>query len=218
MKKLIIAVAILVVLAFLFRDYLNIDYLLGLIESVRGNPFAPFIFILIYAVSVTFAVPASALTLISGPLFGFWQGLILTIIASNLGCHITYWFSKILGKDVIFKYIKPGSFMDTATKKAQENGFIFMMYVRLLPIFPFAAVNYLTGLLNIKYKHYAIATFLGMLPGSAVYVYLGYSASNIQDNPIGLIISIAVLVLFTVVVTLAKKFGEKKQHKGEKHA
>ncbi len=211
MKKIIIAAVILIGLAIIFRDYLNVDYLLGLIEAVRENPFAPIIFIFVYGIAVTFAVPASAFTLISGPLFGFWPGLLLTVIASNLGCHISFGLSKLLGKDIIGRYVKSGSFIESATKKAQDNGFVFMMYIRLIPLFPFAAVNYLSGILNIKYKHYALATFLGMLPGSFVYVYLGYSASNIQDNPIGLIISILTLILFTVIVTLVKKRSEKKE-------
>ncbi len=210
MKKLIIAAIVLIGLAIIFRDYLDVDFLLGLLESVRENPLAPLIFILVYAISVTFALPASAFTLISGPLFGFWPGLLFTVIASNLGCHLSFGISKLLGRDVIERYVKSGSFIESATKKAKENGFVFMMYVRLIPLFPFAAVNYLTGILNIKYKHYALATFIGMLPGSVVYVYLGYSASNIQDNPIGLVISIFMLILFTVVVTLVKKRSDKK--------
>ncbi len=207
MKKKIIVLALALLLLFILRDYININTILNLVESIQNNPFAPLIFIVVYAVSVTLMVPASALTLLSGPIFGFWWGLLFTIIGSNLGCHLSYFLAKLLGKDLVTKFIKSGSFIENAQKKAQKNGFVFMMYARLIPLFPFAGVNYLSGIIGIRYRDYAIATVLGMLPGSAVYVYLGYSAANIQDNPLGLIASLGVLVLFTVVMAIVKRKG-----------
>ncbi len=212
MLKIIIVVAI-IALLFVFRDYLNIDSMLEIIEAIRGNAFAPLIFIIVYAVSVTFMVPASALTLISGPIFGFWPGLLLTVIGSNLGCHLSYWVAKFLGEETVKKFIKSGSFIDEAKKQIDKNGFLFMMYARLIPLFPFAGVNYLSGIIGVKYKDYAIATVLGMLPGSFDYVYLGFSVTDIRENPLGIIVSIAMLVLFTLIVTFVKKRSAKsKEH------
>ncbi len=207
MKKKIAILLLVLLVLFLLRGYLNLDTLVNLIESIQSNPFAPLIFVIVYALAVTLVVPASAFTLLSAPLFGFWGGLLLTIIGSNLGCHLSYFLAKLLGKDIVTKFIKSGSFIETAQKKAQDNGFVFMMYARLIPLFPFAGVNYLSGVLGIRYRDYTIATFFGMLPGSAVYVYLGYSASNIRDNPLGLVISIGVLALFTVALAIVKKKG-----------
>ncbi len=210
MKIKIAIVAALIVAAFLLRDYLNIDSLLLFLESIKANPYAPFIFIAAYAVAVVFAVPGSALTILGGTIFGFWWGLVLVVLGSNIGCHLAYFVAKILGKDVITKYFKDGSFIKTATEKAQQNGFVFMMYARLIPLFPFNAINYLSGVLGIKYLSYAVATLIGMIPGTAVYVYLGHTAGNIQDNPLGIVVSIAVLVLFTVVMTVISKLQNKK--------
>ncbi len=215
-KNTIIKIAIILVILitlFIFRDYINVESFLSLIETIRENPFAPLIFVLIYALAVTVAIPASAFTLLAGSVFGFWWGVILTVIASNLGCHLSYWLAKFLGKDTIMRLVKKGSFIDSATEKATKNGFVFMMYARLIPLFPFVAVNYLSGILGIKYIHYTIATVLGMLPGTCVYVYLGYSATNIKDNPLGLVVSIVVLVLFTLIVTI---IGKRKSKNGNK--
>ncbi len=203
-KKIGVIIAIIAVL-FLVQHYISVDQLLSFIESFKANPFAPIIFIGIYFFAVIFAVPASALTLISAPLFGFVPGLIYTIIASNLGCYIPYFLGKILGEDVIEKYVKKGSFVNEAQVKAKENGFVFMMYVRLIPLFPFSAVNYFSGALGIKYRDYALASFLGMLPGSVIYVFLGYSATSVNDNPLALVVSVIILVLFTLVVSYYRK-------------
>ncbi len=209
MKVKIAIIISIIILYVIFRESLTLDNLLLLIESIQQNPFAPILFIGIYALAVTMLIPALALTLLGGTLFGFWWGLIYVIIASNIGCHMSYFLARALGRDFVMKFIKEGSFIDSATTKAKENGFIFMMYVRLIPLFPFGVVNYLSGIVNIKYRDYALATFIGMIPGSAVYTYLGYSASSIQDNPLGLIVSIAVLVVFTLIVTIVQR---KKQH------
>ncbi len=213
-SKLVLKLAVLSILIFVifyFREFINIDAMINILNSIRSNPFAPVIFVIIYCIAVTLIVPASALTLLSVPMFGFWQGLILTIIGSNLGCHLSFWIGKHLGEEAVSKFIKSGSFIEKAKIKAQQNSFIFMMYVRLIPLFPFAAVNYLSAIIGIKYRDYTIATFLGMLPGSIVYVYLAHTATNIKDNPLGIIVSIAILILFTLGVTLVKKRADKKE-------
>ncbi len=205
------AIIVVAAILFFYRDVLNVDAMLELLNSIKSSPYAPIVFVFLYAISVTLIFPASALTLISAPLFGFWWGLILTIIASNIGCHLSYFLAKFLGEDFILKRIKAGSFLEDATKKAKENGLVFMLYARLIPAFPFAAVNYLSGIIGIKYRHYAIATFFGMLPGSIVYVYLGHSAANIKDNPLAFIVSIVILILFTVVLLYIKKRNKAKE-------
>ncbi len=217
-RKTIIKLAFVVVvliLLIIFREYINIDRMIALLNSLKNNPIAPLIYVVVYAVSVTLIVPAGALTLLSAPLFGFWYGLLLTTIGANLGCHLSFWIGRLLGEDAIKKFVKSGSFIEKATVQAQKNGFVFMMYTRLIPLFPFAVVNYLSAIIGIKYRDYTIATFLGMIPGSAVYVYLAYSATNIAENPLGIVVSVAVLIMFTVIVTLVKKHSDKKEQHQE---
>lgn len=209
MKKIII-VLLLVVGVFLLKDYIDINALVLYFNEIKTNSFAPLIFIASYALLSSFGVPATPLTLIAGPLFGLWFGILYTVIASNMACHISYFLAKFIGRDAILKRIKNGSFIDTATKKASENAFVFMMYVRLIPLFPFVAVNYLSGILNINFKSYSIATLLGMFPATVIYVYLGYTATDIRNNPLGLVVSILILVIFTLIITVIskKKRGE----------
>lgn len=204
LKFFILIVALALVLLSPIRKFLHIEQLKSLIGSIKNNPFAPFVYILIYVIGVIFALPGTALTIIAAPIFGFWKGLVLVIIGSNLGCQLTFMISRYLGGGFIQRFVKSDSFMDKASKKIEENGFLFMLYMRLIPIFPFNGVNYLSGLTKIRYRDYAFATFIGMLPGTAVYVYLSHTAADIRDNPLGIVISILVLVLFTIGMTLLK--------------
>ncbi len=211
--KLLILIAI-IAAVFLtpIRDYLNIDKLSERLFSIREQPFSEVIYGFIYVIGVIFVVPGAALTALAGVLFGFVKGSIIVVIASNIGCHITFLLARYLGGNFIQKRIKEDSFVDKMSEKMTDNGFLVMLYMRLLPIFPFNVINYASGLTPIKYKDYAIATFIGMLPGTLVYVYLAASATNIKDNPIGLVISVAVLILFTIgVKILNKRQGSKLQ-------
>jgi len=203
-----IFILVVVVAALIFsplKKFINIETFTNLVQSIKDTPYAPYLYILIYVLGVIFAVPGFALTIIAGPIFGFWKGVLLVIIASNLGCHLTFFISRFIGGSFVERFIKEDSIADKLSRKIEENGFLVMLYIRLLPIFPFNIVNYVSGLTSIKYRAYAIATIIGMLPGTLVYVYLSVSAVGVKDNPLALIISIGLLVLLTIGTTIWKK-------------
>ncbi len=201
----IIVVIVLVVLLTPLRLYLSIDSLEGFVESARESIWAPLIYVAIYIVAIIFAIPGFALTIIAGPIFGLWLGTLLVVIASNIGTQITFFISRFAGRDFVSKMIKNKSFLDKLSNKFEENDFLVMLYIRLIPLFPFNIINYLCGLTPVRYKSYTLATFIGMLPGSFIYVYLSTSVVNIRENPLGVIVPIVLLVILTVVTIIVKK-------------
>lgn len=204
--KLLILGFILGLIIFLsIKGYISVQKLLDLVNAIKGSPYAPFIYVFIYIAGVVLALPGIALTALSGPIFGFWKGALLVIISSNLGCQLTFFISRFMGRDFVKRFIKEDSMADRISRKIENNGFLVMLYLRILPIFPFNGVNYVSGLTNIRYRDYTLASFIGMLPGTLVYVYLSATAADIKDNPVGLIISIGTLILFTVVTTVIRK-------------
>lgn len=201
----VIVAVILVVFLTPLRQYLSIESLKGFIESARESVWAPLIYIAIYIIAVIFAVPGFALTIVAGPIFGLWWGTLYVVIASNIGTQITFFISRFAGRDFIARIIKHESFLDKISKKFEKNDFLVMLYIRLIPLFPFNVINYLCGLTPVRYKSYTIATFVGMLPGTFVYVYLSTSAVNIRENPLGIIVPIVLVVLLTVGTIIIKK-------------
>jgi uncharacterized membrane protein YdjX (TVP38/TMEM64 family) len=204
-KFIILILAIVWIVFGPIKNYLTIGTLTDLVNGIKSNPFAPALYILVYVLGVVFALPGTALTIIAAPIFGFWQGLLLVVIGSNIGCQITFFISRLLGRDFIHQFIKSESFLDKASKKIEKNGFLFLLYIRLLPLFPFNGINYLSGLTKIKYKDYFLATFIGMFPGTCVYVYLSHTAADMKNNPYGIIISLCVLMVFIGMITFMKK-------------
>jgi uncharacterized membrane protein YdjX (TVP38/TMEM64 family) len=204
--KFIIFLAIIGILIFSpLKDMVDLNDSIDFINKNKERPSAPFLYLLVYILGVVLAVPGIALTAIAGPLFGFWKGSLLVIIGSNAGCQITFFLSRSLGRDFIKKFIKSDTTADRIYHKIENNGFLVMLYLRLLPIFPFNGINYISGLTTIKHSHYTLATFVGMLPGTFVYVYVSTAATDARNNPVGLIVSIAVLIAFTVIISLLKR-------------
>ena len=204
-KLLILVVIIAIIFLTPIRRYLNIDQLSEWLYAIREQPFSGLIYGAIYVAGVVLFLPGLALTTLAGVLFGFLKGSIIVVIASNIGVHLSFLIARYIGRDFVMKFIKEDSFVDKMSSKMVDNGFLVMLYLRLIPLFPFNVINYASGLTPIKYRDYAIASFIGMLPGTLVYVYLAASASNIKDNPWGLVISIAVLVAFTLGMKLLNK-------------
>lgn len=187
------------------KDYLQIDKIISFIKEIGNNPYAPIIYILVYMTAVAFALPGIPLALLSGPIFGIWWGTLLVILGANLGAQITFFISRYFGKELVEKFIKPDGFINKIAGKVEDNGFIVMLYIRILPIFPYNMVNYLMGLTPIKHRDYTIGSILGMIPGTFIFVYLSTTATNIKDNPLGIVIPIILFILLSIGSGILKK-------------
>jgi Uncharacterized conserved protein len=176
-------------------------------QNLKDNPLAPAIFVLCYILAVVFALPAYMLTFLAGPLFGIGWGSLWVIVGTNLGCQITFWISRFLGRDYIQRFLKAGSFSERISRQLETNGFLILFLLRLVAVIPFPVMNYLAGLTLIKHRDYAIATFLGTLPGTFLYVYLAATAFNFKKNPLGILVPVACIILFAAVtVIISQKY------------
>ena len=109
---------------------------------------------------------------------------------------------------------KASGFYDKFEAEMNENGFNYLLFLRLVPVFPFFIVNIVPALFNMRLSSYALATFLGILPGTTIYVNIGRSLAEI-DSLSGLltpqtIFAFVLLGLFALVPTAIKKFKSKK--------
>jgi len=179
-------------------------------EAVKiwaAEPYAPLVFILLYALSVVFALPGLPITILSGALFGVFIGSLTSILGSNLGTQLTFFICRLLGRDYTRKLNEKFPSLASLDEKINKNGFKVLLFIRLIPLFPFNAVNYIAGLTSISYLHYTAANLLGMMPATILFVYFGFSAIDYKNNPLGLFVSVAALILFSGIGFLYKKFS-----------
>lgn len=154
-----------------FREQLDAAALESRVREA-GNA-APVLFMVIYTIGTVFFLPGSVLTLAGGALFGPVWGTFYNLTAATIGAMISFIAARYLAHDWVEK--KAGGRMKQLKQGVEGEGWKFVAFVRLVPLFPFNLLNYALGLTKIKFSHYSIATFICMLPGAIAYTYLGYA-------------------------------------------
>jgi uncharacterized membrane protein YdjX (TVP38/TMEM64 family) len=172
--KVAAAVVAVAVVVAVFK-YLPVQPLLrGALDWIEGlGIWAPFMFVLIYIVATVLFVPASVLTLGAGVLFGVIQGSIIVSIASTLGATAAFLVGRYLARDWVAGKIQGRPRFKAIDHAVAREGWKIVGLTRLSPVFPFNLLNYAFGLTQVTVKGYFFATWIGMIPGTIMYVYVG---------------------------------------------
>jgi uncharacterized membrane protein YdjX (TVP38/TMEM64 family) len=126
-------------------------------------------------------LPGSLLTLAAGFLFGLGYGLVIVSFASTTGATCAFLVGRFLARDWVAAKLQGLPRFSALDKAVGEQGAMVVLLTRLSPIFPFSLLNYGLGLTQVKLRHYVLASWLGMIPGTLLYVYLGSIASNLTS-------------------------------------
>ena len=160
-------------------------FILGVFEyintQINSNFFLAIIFYsFLYIVCVAFSVPvASYLTLIGGAIFN-WLALPVVVISATIGATIIFILSKsILANYFSKKIIKKYKGLE---KGFSKNHFYYLLFLRLIPFAPFFVVNILAGIVNMRIISYFFATFIGIIPGTTIYIFTGITFSELFQN------------------------------------
>ncbi|MGH8453676.1 MAG: TVP38/TMEM64 family protein [Nevskiales bacterium] len=140
-------------------------------EHIAQHPYAPVAYIVIYTLRPLIFFPAMWLTILSGSLFGFWGGVIYTIIGENLSASLAYVLGRFFASDEgdgrLGMLARWRSLLD-------EQAFTSVLILRVIYA-PFDVVNYGCGLLSVPWAPYALATLIGIMPGLITFVSFGAS-------------------------------------------
>ncbi len=147
-------------------------YAVDLNTLVENNFWAAFSgFVIIYIFSTVFMIPASALTIIGGFLFGNILGVPATVISATVGACILFMLTKYSFNDALKN--TAGPFLKKMENGFKENSLSYLFSLRLIPLFPFAVVNIAPALLGARFSHYFISTLFGIIPGTVAYTLIG---------------------------------------------
>lgn len=165
---------IILVASFVFARHLELTHggMKAFAEQARGLQDAKYaipLFLLLYAIAGTLGVPGSILTLIGGAVFGFELGTFLNWIGATLGAIGGYWLARLLGRDAIERI--GGRKIYALERLADSHAFSTTLRLRLIPVVPFAAVNFASGLVGLDFLSYLAGTMIGDLPVTAAYTY-----------------------------------------------
>jgi uncharacterized membrane protein YdjX (TVP38/TMEM64 family) len=138
------------------------------------------LFVLIYMLAVAVSIPGAwFLTLTAGFLFGPALGFSIVILSATIGAFFVYLAVRFALRDWVSK--RTTKWLKTMEKGFQKDAFSYLLFLRLVPLFPFWLVNIIPALLGVSPRIFVVATFLGIIPGSFVYVFVGHGMGHLFD-------------------------------------
>jgi uncharacterized membrane protein YdjX (TVP38/TMEM64 family) len=170
------------------------------------------VYIASYILATVLVVPALILTLAAGFVFGLPLGVALVSIGSVLGATTAFLVGRFLARDWVSQRISGLPRFQALDKATRTEGFLIVFLTRLSPLFPFNLINYGLALTSVRLRDYFFASWIGMLPGTILYVYIGSVAKNLADLSSGdvesgtigrifLFVGLAATLILTIVIT-----------------
>ena len=151
-------------------------------------------------------LPGSLLTLAGGALFGPLWGTLYNLTGATLGAALAFLIARYLAADWV--QTRAGGIGKRLVQGVEAEGWRFVAFTRLVPLFPFNLLNYALGLTRIPFLHYLVATYVFMLPGALAYTWLGYAGREAAAGGEGLIQKgLIALALLAAVAFLPRLIG-----------
>ena len=172
-------------------------------------------FIIIYIIATIFLIPGSALTLGAGLIFGVIKGTIFVSIGSVMGATVSFLIGRYFLRTWVEKQIDTQPNFKAMDKAVAQQGWKIVGLTRLSPLFPFVFLNYAFGVTQVSLRDFVFASWLGMLPGTVMYVYLGSlpktaaAVSGGDTDTLKLILNIIGLIATVAVTVYVTKIAQK---------
>lgn len=193
------------------------------VGSFRGwimdlGPWGGLMFAGVYVLATVLLVPVSVLTIVAGLAFGLGWGFVLVVISATIGATLAFLVSRYLVHDHVRILVETRPRFKAVNEAVSKDGWKIVALLRLSPLVPFNLQNYFYGVTDIKLLHYVPATFVGIMPGTLLYVYLGAAgnvASSEGHSPLewGLV-ALGLVATILVVFWVTKKAREILAQKG----
>jgi len=128
-----------------------------------------------------FMLPGAILTLGAGAVFGVVNGLLLVSLSSTVGATAAFLVGRYLAREAVARRIEDNATFRSIDEAVASEGWKIVGLTRLSPVFPFNLLNYAFGLTRVSLRDYVLASWIGMIPGTAMYVYLGSLAGSLAE-------------------------------------
>jgi uncharacterized membrane protein YdjX (TVP38/TMEM64 family) len=166
----LIAVALLIAWRLGYFDLARREHLVALIRQARQTPWADFLYVVAYTLVATLGLPTTVFSVVGGALFGVARGVVLAWTGAMAGTLIAYTLARSIGKGSVHRFLGRHHLFDRLQKRSD---FWALLRLRVLPVAPFAVLDYVAGLARVSLKALLLATAVGILPSLVAYTYVG---------------------------------------------
>lgn len=173
----------------------------------RLGPWGPAAYIIIYSIAPVFLFPGLPLTIAGGILFGPVYGTIYTAIGATIGASLAFLTARYLAREMVANLLKRHEKLNMLDKEVEKQGWKIVALTRLIPLFPFNLLNYAFGLTSIRFSHYALASFVFMLPAIAAFVIFSSSLLDLIKGAVSkeFFIGIILVLIISAIPIVYKK-------------
>jgi len=180
-KRRCVLGVLLIVGVLVLAKYLNAQALFkGALGWIQGlGPLGWVAFILLYIAAAVLLLPAVLLTLGAGAVFGVAKGWVIVSVAATLGATAAFLVGRYVARGWVARRIQGHPTFLAIDEAVAREGWKIVGLTRLSPAFPFNLLNYAYGVTRVSLHHYILASWIGMMPGTLMYVYLGCLAGDL---------------------------------------
>jgi uncharacterized membrane protein YdjX (TVP38/TMEM64 family) len=160
-------------------------------------------FVLGYAVCCVFLIPASALTLAAGAVFGFWAGSVVVLIGATLGAAAAFLLGRTVLRRRVERFVASRPKLQAVDRAIALEGVRLMLLMRLSGFPPFTWINYALSLSGVRFLPYLLTTFFGIIPGVLAFTWAGAAGAKAlsgEGNRIALIVTAVGAVLVSAYI------------------
>lgn len=173
----LLALVALLALARAFDAPARLEAALGVIRGL--GPWGPVLFVALYVAATVLFLPGWILTLGAGAVFGLAKGAVMVSIAATLGATAAFLVGRHLARDAVARRLEAYPGFAAIDQAVAREGWKIVGLTRLSPIFPFNLLNYAYGITRVSLRDYVLASWIGMMPGTIMYVYVGSVAGDL---------------------------------------
>jgi len=176
-------------------------------EFKQLGPEAPFVFVLLFTVALAVGLPGNVLAVVGGAVFGLVWGTIWSLLGSTFGAVGAFWLARSFLHDWVERQFGHSSLLRRLNHAIAQHPFTIVLATRFTPLSPFSLVNFLFGLTPIDLKTYTLGTFLGLIPLTLAYSWLGVSgyAALRGGDRLQLYLALGLLSILSVLPILIKR-------------
>jgi uncharacterized membrane protein YdjX (TVP38/TMEM64 family)/rhodanese-related sulfurtransferase len=167
----------------------------------------PLLFMGLYALATVLFLPGAVITLAGGALFGPLWGTLWNLTGATVGAALAFLIARYLGADWVAR--RAGPRMQRLNDGVAAEGWRFVAFARLVPLFPFNLLNYALGLTRVSFITYLLASWVFMLPGAFAYTWLGHAGREALSGDDGLVRNVTIALSLLAAVALLPRLVRK---------
>lgn len=217
-RRLLLKVTVVLVLGAVFaaiwfsplREQLTRDNIRAFVEQLRDPWYGPAVFMAVFALGCVFALPASLFVIAAGLIWGWLGGAVYSIVGGLTGAIASFYVGRFVGEGLLARFGRLGA---AVARQVDHAGFRSLLVLRFIPGIPFAVLNYGAGVTGVRFRDFALSTFIGMTPPMFVFAYSAdalFNGSLSEGDAVGRLVLVFALMLAVMLLPqLVKRFAKR---------